>query len=120
MPNPITGDPNARDVSQFANGLTGTCLCGAIRVTIHDKELFTKRRGHLCHCENCRKTSGSYVAPNLVIESDKVEIEDTKGTLKTYTDYATTSGVPIVRYFCSRDGRYVLFFCYDTRRCHEN
>ncbi|KAI0111252.1 Mss4-like protein [Nemania sp. FL0031] len=98
------GDPKDHPISEFGEGLTGTCLCGSIRVTIHDKELFTRPRGHLCHCCNCRKAAGSFAAANLVIEMEKVEIQDSAGTLKTYNDYDTLSGKPVARSFCSVDG----------------
>ena len=109
MPNSPTGDPNQHDVSKFSHSLSGSCLCGSITVTITDKDLFTKPRGHLCHCANCRKVAGSYVASNLLIEADKVKIDDRDGTLKTYEDKATLSGNPVYRFFCSNDGKYVLF-----------
>ncbi|KAI8631701.1 Mss4-like protein [Xylariaceae sp. FL1651] len=98
------GDPNAHAVTDFEHGITGSCLCGSIRVTIHDPELFTRRRGHLCHCSNCRKVSGSFVAANFIIEEEKVEIQDNSGTLNTYDDYDTLSGNPVFRSFCSVDG----------------
>ncbi|KAI0401681.1 Mss4-like protein [Xylaria palmicola] len=98
------GNPNDHPVAEFEHGLTGTCLCGSVRVTIHDKELFTRRRGHLCHCSNCRKAAGSILAANLLIEADKVEIQDTAGTLKTYHDHDTLSGNPVLRFFCGVDG----------------
>ncbi|KAJ2997552.1 hypothetical protein NUW58_g625 [Xylaria curta] len=98
------GNPKDHSIAEFENSLTGTCLCGSIRVTIHDRDLFTRRRGHLCHCSNCRKVAGSFVAANLIIEEEKVTIEDTKGTLKTYNDHDTLSGNPVFRSFCSIDG----------------
>lgn len=101
----LTGDPKSHDPSEFADGLTGNCLCGSVKVTIHDRELFTKRRGHLCHCANCRKVAGSYVASNLIIEEEKVEIEDRDGTLTKYVDTDTASGNALGRYFCSRCGK---------------
>jgi len=99
------GDPKAHPLAEFEHGMTGTCLCGSVRVTIRDNELFTRRRGHLCHCANCRKVAGSYVAANLIIETEKVEIEDQKGTLKTYEDRDTLSGNPVFRSFCGVDGK---------------
>jgi len=84
--------------------MSGTCLCGSIKVTITEKDLFAKPRGHLCHCANCRKVAGSYVASNLLIEKEKVRIEDRDGTLKVYEDLATLSGNPVYRSFCSKDG----------------
>lgn len=107
MPNNLTGDPNQHDPTKFAEKLVGTCLCGSVTVTINDKELFTKRRGHLCHCANCRKVAGSYVASNLLIEQEKVTIEDKEGTLKTYEDNASMSGNTVYRTFCGKDGKYV-------------
>ncbi|KAI5366480.1 putative CENP-V/GFA domain, Mss4-like superfamily protein [Septoria linicola] len=104
MPNEPTGDPNSHDVSKFSEKLVGTCLCGSVTVTINDNELFSKKRGHLCHCANCRKVAGSYVASNLLIEQEKVSIEDKDGTLKTYEDRETLSGNPVYRTFCSTDG----------------
>jgi len=107
MPNALTGDPNSHDISKFSDSLSGSCLCGSITVTITDKDLFTKPRGHLCHCANCRKVAGSYVSSNLLIEQDKVRIDDRDGTLKTYEDRASASGNPVYRSFCSTDGKYV-------------
>lgn len=100
----LTGDPNAYDVAAHGDSLTGTCLCESIRVTITDSELWTERRGHLCHCANCRKVAGSYVASNLNIEEEKVQVEDRQNTLKKFIDRNTGSGVELERYFCSNCG----------------
>ncbi|THW34299.1 hypothetical protein D6D21_09643 [Aureobasidium pullulans] len=91
----LTGDPKRHDLSTFKDSLTGSCLCGSITVTINDGELFTKPRGHLCHCANCRKVSGSVVSANLIMEEEKVDIKDRDGTLKSYEDKATNSGNPV-------------------------
>lgn len=50
------------------------------------------------------------MASNFLIEAENVEIHDTKGTLKTYADYATVSGKPVIRSFCGVDGRFVSQF----------
>ncbi|KAI1328219.1 Mss4-like protein [Xylariaceae sp. FL0255] len=107
MSNPtLTGDPKSHSPTSFASGITGTCLCGAITVHIINDNLFTpgSRRGHLCHCSSCRKTSGSFAATNLLIETEKVEILDPEGVMKTYEDTGTLSGKPLKRSFCGRDG----------------
>lgn len=104
MPEP-TGDPKQHDTSEFSEGMSGSCLCGSITVTIKDKELFSKPKGHLCHCANCRKVAGSYVASNMLMETDKVDIKDRDGTLRTYKDQHTLSGNPVFRKFCSVDGK---------------
>ncbi|GME28561.1 putative glutathione-dependent formaldehyde-activating protein [Neofusicoccum parvum] len=104
----LTGDPNQHPISEFSEGISGHCLCGSVHITIRDKELFTRRRGHLCHCANCRKVAGSYVASNLTIEEDKVTIEDRDGTLKEFVDTQTMSGQPLGRWFCSSPIRSVI------------
>ena len=101
----LIGDPKQHHESKFAESITGSCLCGSIVVTITDSELFTKPRGHLCHCANCRKVAGSYVASNLVIEEDKVKIEDRNGTLKEFIDTQTGSGKELSRFFCGTCGK---------------
>jgi hypothetical protein len=59
----------------------------------------------LCHCANCRKVAGSYVSSNLAIEEEKVVVEDQKGVLKRYEDWATGSGNKVDRYFCGNCGK---------------
>ncbi|KAJ5407976.1 hypothetical protein N7509_001859 [Penicillium cosmopolitanum] len=101
---PLTGNPNLHATKDFIEGLVGHCLCGSVNVTINDPDLFTRRRGHLCHCANCRKVSGSFAASNLIIEQDKIQIEDRDSTLAMFLDTETGSGIPIERWFCSRCG----------------
>ncbi|KAE8449141.1 hypothetical protein EG329_008525 [Mollisiaceae sp. DMI_Dod_QoI] len=83
--------------------MEGTCLCGAITVRVKDPELFSRRRGHICRCTNCKKTAGSAMASNLTIENEKIEIIGEEN-LKKYTDTKTLSGTPLQRYFCSTCG----------------
>jgi len=45
---------------------TGGCLCGAVRYEITG----TMRRVVYCHCSQCRKTSGHYVAATAVALDD--------------------------------------------------
>ncbi|KAL6707015.1 hypothetical protein ACN47E_004965 [Coniothyrium glycines] len=104
----LTGDPNSHDVAKFKDGMSATCLCGSIKVTINDSELFTKKRGHLCHCANCRKVAGSYVASNLAIEKEKVVVDDPHGVMKIYRDNATASGKCVERCFCSNCGNPIM------------
>jgi hypothetical protein len=101
----FTGNPNTHDASKFAESISSTCLCGAIRVTITDNELFSKPRGHLCHCANCRKVAGSYVSSNLAIEKEKVKVEDEGGKMKKYRDMETGSGKAVERCFCGDCGK---------------
>lgn len=101
----FTGDPNSHDISKFSDGMSATCLCGSIKVTINDKELFSRKRGHLCHCANCRKVAGSYVSSNLAIEKEKVVVDDPQKALRKYRDYATASGKCVERCFCGTCGK---------------
>ena len=84
--------------------MEGSCLCGAITVKVSDPDLHTQPRGHLCHCANCRKTSGSAYGANLMIESEKVEITGAD-QMKEYRDSRTRSGNTISRFFCGNCGK---------------
>jgi hypothetical protein len=87
--------------------MEGHCLCGAISVKVHDADLFSgHRRGHLCHCRNCRKVAGGIFGTNLAIEADKVEISVWEN-MKEFIDKDTSSGVPMARCFCAHCGTYV-------------
>ncbi|MGY5453309.1 GFA family protein [Agarivorans sp. MS3-6] len=45
------------------NRLKGSCLCGGVEFDVNDKfEQF-----HLCHCDQCKKVSGSAHVANLFI-----------------------------------------------------
>ncbi|KUJ12921.1 uncharacterized protein LY89DRAFT_687845 [Mollisia scopiformis] len=83
--------------------MEGTCLCGAITVRVKDDELFSRRRGHICRCTNCKKTAGCAMATNLTIENEKIEIVGEEN-LKKFIDTKTLSGTPLARYFCSTCG----------------
>ncbi|KAH8723745.1 Mss4-like protein [Phaeosphaeriaceae sp. PMI808] len=93
----FTGNPNSHRITSFSQSMSASCLFGSIRVTTYDTELFTKPRGHLCHCANCRKVAGSYVASNLAIEKEKVKIGDEKG-----------SGKCVKRCFCGECGNPIM------------
>ncbi|KAJ8995823.1 hypothetical protein HRR80_000577 [Exophiala dermatitidis] len=85
--------------------MEGECLCKAVKVKVNDDNLFgTQRRGHLCHCANCRKVAGGIFGANLTIEEEKVEFPNGKGNIKMYSDPETLSGTPVQRYFCQTCG----------------
>ncbi|OAL36101.1 hypothetical protein AYO20_04515 [Fonsecaea nubica] len=66
--------------------MEGECLCKAVAVKVNDDNLFgEQRRGHFCHCANCRKVAGGIFGANLTIEEEKVEFPKGKGNLKQYT-----------------------------------
>ncbi|KAL2434059.1 hypothetical protein ABEF95_014276 [Exophiala dermatitidis] len=85
--------------------MEGECLCKAVKVKVNDDNLFgTQRRGHLCHCANCRKVAGGIFGANLTIEEEKVDFPNGKANLKMYSDPETLSGTPVQRYFCQSCG----------------
>jgi len=101
----MNNNVGASESASSTTSISGSCLCGSIKVTISDDELFTKQRGHICNCKNCRKSNGTVLgATNLLIEKDKVTIEDINKTLKEYMDVDTGSGNPTSRFFCSKCG----------------
>lgn len=107
-------------------GMEGECLCHRVKVKVNDDDLFgTNRRGHICHCKNCRKVAGGIFGTNLTIEEEKVEFPNGKDSIKRYDvscttgsylprgaltrpkDPETLSGTPVQRYFCENCGVYV-------------
>jgi hypothetical protein len=84
--------------------MEGTCLCKAVKIKVNDDNLFgTQRRGHVCHCQNCRKVAGSCISTNLAIEEEKVVVEGMEN-LTCYPDKDTLSGNTVSRYFCRTCG----------------
>ncbi len=74
-------------------GIRGGCLCGGVRYEV---------RGPLrdiiaCHCSQCRKTSGHFVAATQASATDLQLLES--ATLRWYRSSATAE-----RGFCSRCG----------------
>jgi hypothetical protein len=101
---PLTGNPNDYSADKMnEEGMTGSCVCGSIQVALTQKDLFQKPHGHICHCANCRKFSGS--APNIIrLPKENVKLRDPAGLMKTYVDFNTGSGGPVPRGFCTNCG----------------
>ena len=74
----------------------GTCLCGAIEITLLNGPLFTA----ICHCKNCQRQSGSAFSENLICRSGTVSVT---GRLAVFDDTAD-SGNSIQRHFCPACG----------------
>ncbi|KAF5327485.1 hypothetical protein D9619_005132 [Psilocybe cf. subviscida] len=83
---------------------TGSCLCGSVRYEITG-DPFSFR---VCHCQNCRKATGSAFMTNGFFQGKQVHITQGKDTLRSYADPETATGVPLHRYFCSKCGSNVL------------
>ncbi len=77
--------------------LKGSCLCGAIRYTVHAD--VTELRA--CHCISCQKISGAGGTVNAIVPTRDFSI--VQGTPKRYTKTAD-SGRILHRYFCGDCG----------------
>jgi hypothetical protein len=75
---------------------TGGCLCGAVRYVC---DADPSMAGH-CHCEDCRRTSGSGHSSHLMVPEAAVRLT---GEVKAYVR-ASDSGSPVTRAFCPECG----------------
>lgn len=58
----------------------GSCLCGAVHFTIAG----TFDRFYLCHCQHCRKDTGSTHAANLFSAGARLEWQSGQEQVRTY------------------------------------
>lgn len=77
--------------------LTGGCLCGAVRFETHEQPQLIRH----CHCDMCRKSSGSAFMTGLFYRADAVKWT---GEAKSYE-----SSPGILRYFCVTCGGSLAF-----------
>ncbi|KAL1872721.1 hypothetical protein Daus18300_004267 [Diaporthe australafricana] len=75
----------------------GGCVCGAVRV----KSTGEVKAKSICHCLDCRKTTGSVFSTNIVVAGDGFSL--TKGTPKQFAKTAD-SGKTITSFFCGDCG----------------
>jgi hypothetical protein len=80
---------------------TGSCLCGAVAYTVSGP----LRPVVACHCSQCRKTSGHYVAATQCAAAD-IRIEG-----ETLTWFASSPAAE--RGFCSRCGSNLFWRRFD-------
>ena len=90
--------------------ITGSCCCGDVTFTIEDN--FSDF--YLCHCEQCRKLTGSAHASNLFTSPDNINWVSGLDKIKRYDHPKRVftqafcehcgSGVP----FVTQDGKYLL------------
>ena len=85
------------------NGSTehsGSCSCGFVKYSINEDPLFTQA----CHCDDCKKSTGSaFVISSMILESC-FEIEE--GELHA-TTLPTGSGSGYKPFFCKKCGTYI-------------
>jgi Uncharacterized conserved protein len=75
---------------------SGKCLCGKVTYACHTepKTIFN------CHCEDCRRATGSVFGTNLFVPEDKVEIF---GKVSSYS-HTSDSGSTMTKRFCPNCG----------------
>ena len=75
---------------------SGKCLCGKVTYTCNTepKTIFN------CHCEDCRRATGSVFGTNLFVPEDKVEIF---GKVSSYS-HTSDSGSTMTKRFCPNCG----------------
>lgn len=76
--------------------LSGKCLCGAVSYTCTSEPVFAGN----CHCNDCKKSSGSGYAPAMFFLEDGVSIS---GGIK-YFQTQGKSGQTVSRGFCPTCG----------------
>jgi len=81
---------------------TGQCLCGEVNYVIASNPI----RMAQCHCDDCRKSTGTGHVSNAFFKQDDVEI---KGETSCYSS-KTDSGSIITRHFCPRCGSRLFGF----------
>lgn len=75
---------------------SGKCLCGKVSYNCHAEPnaIFN------CHCEDCRRATGSVFGTNLFVTKDEVEIF---GEISFYT-HTSDSGSTMTKKFCPNCG----------------
>ncbi|KAG2223045.1 hypothetical protein INT45_008246 [Circinella minor] len=86
----------------MSESLSGTCLCGSIKVKLNS----TANHVGLCYCSDCQKSAGGPYQCNAMFNSSDVELEDPKGYVKLYVvpKEQTLSGIEKQKWFCGNCG----------------
>ena len=81
-------------------GFTGGCLCKAVTYKSNADPLMILN----CHCENCRRLTGSVFGTNLFVPEDRLQID---GKLTTF-NHKADSGNTMTRQFCTKCGTQIF------------
>jgi hypothetical protein len=76
---------------------TGGCLCGAIRYQVSGDLV----RMAMCHCDDCRRATGSSFATNVFVKEEDLEI--LQGSPKAF-EHPADSGNTMTKEFCGDCG----------------
>lgn len=80
--------------------ISGKCLCGAVSYTCAVDPIFEGN----CHCNDCKKSSGSGYAPTMFFPKDSISIS---GSVK-YFESKGRSGKLVARGFCPNCGSQIF------------
>ena len=80
---------------------TGGCLCGAISYEVDGDLLRTLN----CHCDDCRKTTGTAFGSYVFINEDDLKI--VQGTPKTF-EHENETGLTLTKRFCENCGTHLF------------
>lgn len=78
--------------------IPGSCLCGRVQFSFSLPHV----RFNYCHCESCRKTTGSAFAANILIPTAQFRWETEESLVSRFTDTVVNPGFR--RWFCSQCG----------------
>src|SRR5258708_37177363 len=81
--------------------IEGGCLCGAVRYRSDAEPVMQV----VCHCETCRKNSGSAFSMNVAVPQDRLRIES--GSPRRYEDHSGPSGKAFYPFFCGDCGSHI-------------
>lgn len=96
--NSETTTPDMSQKSMTENRIQGSCLCSSVRFSFSLPHV----RFNYCHCESCRKTTGSSNAANVLIPTTQFHWEEGESLVSRFTDSVVNPGFR--RWFCSRCG----------------
>ena len=78
-------------------GFTGGCLCGQVRYEVTSEPLRTVN----CHCDDCRRVTGSAFVTNVFVNGDDLKIVQGTGSQFEHT---ANSGKARMKEFCGNCG----------------
>ncbi len=76
---------------------TGSCLCGEVKYKIEGEPL----RVAQCHCDDCRKATGSAFATNIFVKAENLSL--LQGDTNSF-EHVADSGNVMVKEFCGSCG----------------
>ncbi|GKT41383.1 putative glutathione-dependent formaldehyde-activating enzyme [Colletotrichum spaethianum] len=80
--------------------INGSCLCGAVKYTVAGGHPLTV----LCHCNSCRKFTGSSFGANSLVDRKNLIVQDPESKISVYRAQTADSGTSLARSFCSACG----------------